>query len=100
VETGDSDGDRVEITRGLKEGDSVIVKGQAYLKENEAVSIVPWGKEGPEEMPSPPAMETDHEGHGGTKSPPGNERKKERSGDVKEPAGVSSPQSHEGMHHH
>ena len=40
VETGISSGEFIEIRKGLKEGDSVVVKGQSYVKDGGKVRVV------------------------------------------------------------
>ncbi len=47
--------DRAEITTGLEPGDRVIYAGHQDLKEGDPVFVTAWGKEGPLELPSPPA---------------------------------------------
>lgn len=44
VQTGISDGKSLEVTEGLKAGDLLIVKGQQYLKDQDAVKIVRKGE--------------------------------------------------------
>ncbi|MEJ5253221.1 MAG: efflux RND transporter periplasmic adaptor subunit [Chthonomonadetes bacterium] len=53
VTLGDSDGRRVEVRSGLREGDEVIVRGNEYLKEGDPVAPVEWGIAGPKELPQP-----------------------------------------------
>lgn len=53
VTLGDSDGRRVEVRSGLREGDEVIVRGNEYLKEGDPVAPVEWGAAGPKELPQP-----------------------------------------------
>ena len=86
VDTGITDGERVEITQGLRAGDEVIYMGQQGLREGQPVKRVPWGappsaatempgmEPGPQKAPQPdmkgmPGMENmpgmDHSGHGG-----------------------------------
>lgn len=43
VETGLDNGEYVEILSGIKEGDKVIVKGQQYVVEGEAVKVIKEG---------------------------------------------------------
>ncbi|WP_252226383.1 efflux RND transporter periplasmic adaptor subunit [Caldicoprobacter algeriensis] len=40
VEVGMDDGERIEVISGLKSGEQVVIKGQAYLKEGDEVNIV------------------------------------------------------------
>jgi len=40
VQVGMDDGERIEVISGLKSGEQVVVKGQAYLKEGQEVDIV------------------------------------------------------------
>ena len=40
VQVGMDDGERIEVISGLKSGEQVVVKGQAYLKEGQKVDIV------------------------------------------------------------
>lgn len=69
VQTGITNGERTEITSGIKDGDEVIYAGQDYLNENDNVFPTTWGIEGPEKLPEPPAMEgmpgmkNEHENH-------------------------------------
>jgi len=51
VTLGDSDGRRVEVRSGLREGDEVIIRGNEYLKEGDPVAPVEWGSAGPKELP-------------------------------------------------
>jgi multidrug efflux pump subunit AcrA (membrane-fusion protein) len=80
VEVGDTEGTRVEIRSGLSPEHQVIVAGFQSLVEGMPVRAVPWGPEGPLEVPSPvtPSKPTGHEGH----QPP--------------PATPSEPSGHEG----
>lgn len=39
VETGIEAGETIEITKGLKDGDKVVTKGQTYISDGEAVNI-------------------------------------------------------------
>ncbi len=45
VTTGIDDGEHIEILSGLSESDQIVVKGQAYLKDGTAVSVVQSGQE-------------------------------------------------------
>ncbi|MFO7154428.1 MAG: efflux RND transporter periplasmic adaptor subunit, partial [Caldicoprobacter oshimai] len=40
VQVGMDDGERIEVISGLKSGEQVVVKGQAYLKEGQEVNVV------------------------------------------------------------
>ena len=40
VETGIDNGDKIEITKGVSFGESIVVKGQSYLTDGEEVNIV------------------------------------------------------------
>lgn len=40
VQVGMDDGEMIEIVSGLKSGEQVVIKGQAYLKEGQEVDIV------------------------------------------------------------
>ncbi len=53
VTVGRSDGERTEIISGLNVGDEVIYAGQRYLREGDAITVTPWGKNGPAELPKP-----------------------------------------------
>ncbi|GBC96749.1 Toluene efflux pump periplasmic linker protein TtgD [bacterium HR16] len=73
VTLGDSNGRRVAVLSGLREGDEVITQGNEYLKEGDPVTPVEWGISGPKRLPEPsgemPAMPgMEHGGH--TPSPP------------------------------
>lgn len=57
VITGISDGERTEITNGLKNGDEVIYAGFENLKEGDPVFPTTWGKNGPKELPASSPME-------------------------------------------
>ncbi len=57
VTAGSTSGDRVEITRGLRDGDEVIYQGNTYLKEGDTVFPTRWGSDGPQKMPDAPGME-------------------------------------------
>jgi multidrug efflux pump subunit AcrA (membrane-fusion protein) len=57
VATGASDGDRVQITSSLSDGDEVIYQGHTYLKEGDTVFPTKWGEGGPEAMPRAPGMD-------------------------------------------
>lgn len=57
VTTGISDGERTEITDGLKNGDEVIYAGFENLKEGDPVFSTTWGKSVPKELPAPSAAE-------------------------------------------
>ncbi len=67
VVLGESNGRRVEVRSGLREGDEVITRGNEYLKEGDPVTPVEWGVSGPKKLPEPsgemPAMPG--MGHGG-----------------------------------
>jgi multidrug efflux pump subunit AcrA (membrane-fusion protein) len=72
VTTGPSDGQRTQVLSGLKAGQRVITAGIENLVEGRAVQSVPWGKEGPLELPKPAAAPpasspgaANHAGHGG-----------------------------------
>ena len=39
VETGIDTGESIEITKGLKDGDDVVTKGQTYISDGEAVNV-------------------------------------------------------------
>jgi len=54
VTTGISDGERTEITSGLKSGDEVIYAGYEDLKEGDPVFPASGPKNGPKDLPSPP----------------------------------------------
>ncbi|MEW6279676.1 MAG: efflux RND transporter periplasmic adaptor subunit, partial [Candidatus Eremiobacterota bacterium] len=64
VERGQSEGTRVEIVSGLSPGERVIVAGYQNLVEGTPVAEVPWGLEGPLELPTPQGPPAGHEGHG------------------------------------
>ncbi|MGI9951446.1 efflux RND transporter periplasmic adaptor subunit [Moorellaceae bacterium AZ2] len=46
VRTGVADSSRVEIKEGLSEGDAIVVKGQDFLSEGQAVEVVDEGAQG------------------------------------------------------
>lgn len=74
VTLGDSNGRRVEVRTGLREGDEVITQGNEYLKEGDSVTPVEWSVSGPKELPQPsgemPAMPgMEHGTHGSPTSP-------------------------------
>jgi len=45
VELGIEAGETIEITKGLKDGDDVVTKGQTYISDGEAVNVVNAGPE-------------------------------------------------------
>jgi hypothetical protein len=51
VSLGSEDGLRVEVTRGLREGDRVIDRGYEWLHEGDPVVPTEWGPEGPKPVP-------------------------------------------------
>lgn len=57
VTTGPSGGDRVQVMRGLSDGDEVIYQGNTYLKEGDTVFPTRWTADGPEKMPNAPGMD-------------------------------------------
>lgn len=69
VRTGASDGTYTEILSGLSEGQQVVVRGQDGLEPGQRVTAVPWGDEGPERLPAPPAVPGEHQGHGAGSQP-------------------------------
>ncbi|GIV20021.1 MAG: hypothetical protein KatS3mg023_1772 [Armatimonadota bacterium] len=77
VMLGESNGRRVAVLSGLREGDEVITQGNEYLKEGDPVTPVEWGIAGPQRLPEPsgemPAMPgMQHDGHTPS-SPSGNQ---------------------------
>jgi len=52
VKVGPTDGDQVAITEGLKPQDEVIWAGLDGLIEGSPVASVPWGTDGPQQLPS------------------------------------------------
>jgi len=74
VTLGASDGARTEALAGLREGDEVIYRGHESLHEGDLVYPVPYGPEGPLELPPPPTgpMEggMQHGGHEGAMPAP------------------------------
>lgn len=40
VELGIESGEAIEITKGLKDGDAVVIKGQTYISDGEAVNVM------------------------------------------------------------
>ncbi|MHB1001122.1 MAG: efflux RND transporter periplasmic adaptor subunit [Armatimonadota bacterium] len=68
VTVGKTDGDRTEIVTGLNEGDEVIYKGQRYLREGDAVSVVEWDENGPKDLPAPAGGSMEMPGHAGHES--------------------------------
>jgi multidrug efflux pump subunit AcrA (membrane-fusion protein) len=76
VEPGPASGDRQAIASGLSEGDEVIVNAPDGLRAGMGVKAVPWGEDGPTELPSPAPRVSDapspaHQGH--TPTPSGHE---------------------------
>jgi multidrug efflux pump subunit AcrA (membrane-fusion protein) len=83
VKLGASAGDRTEILSGLNSGDDVIIAGNRYLKEGDAVTVTKWGANGPEEMPGAPSGAANMEmpGMGGSgNSMPGMDKSGESTG--------------------
>jgi len=66
VTLGATDGMRTVVLTGLREDDEVIVKGHENLHEGDAVFAVPWGDQGPLELPPAPAMGEASEGSEGS----------------------------------
>lgn len=56
VTSGAGDGDRVQISGGLSDGDEIIYQGHTYLKEGDTIFPTKWGEDGPEAMPAAPGM--------------------------------------------
>lgn len=57
VTTGITNGERTEITGGLKQGDEIIYAGLEDIKEGDPVYPANWDASGPQELPPPPATE-------------------------------------------
>lgn len=67
VTVGASDGQRTQIISGVAAGQEVITRGTESLREGQAVQNVPYGEQGPLQLPAPaaaPSAGTGHEGHG------------------------------------
>ena len=75
VAIGASDGRRTQIVSGIDAGEEVITRGTENLREGQAIQNVPWGEQGPLQLPAPagaptpaaPASATPaggHQGHG------------------------------------
>jgi len=54
VTTGLTGGDRIQVLRGLSDGDEVIYKGNTYLKEGDIIFPTEWTADGPRKMPKAP----------------------------------------------
>lgn len=67
VVAGISDGTETQIKTGLKEGDTIAVKGIQDLQNGYAISPVDWEADGPELLPVSPSVSPDaHKGHSGS----------------------------------
>ncbi len=66
VQPGLSDGERVQILKGLKAGEQVIVFGYANLVDGDPVFPTEWSHRGPSQLAPPPSQPTTphHGGHG------------------------------------
>jgi hypothetical protein len=53
VVLGPGDGQRTQVVSGLAAGQTIVVAGLEGLTEGQAIQSVPWGRDGPLELPSP-----------------------------------------------
>jgi len=58
VETGSINGQRVAILKGLMQGEEVVVQGTEDLAEGMPAVKVPWGQDGPAQVPLPTSQPT------------------------------------------
>lgn len=74
VTIGPSDGQRTQILSGVSAGQEIVTRGTENLREGQAIQNVPWGEQGPLQLPAPsvshaPAASTG--GGGGMENMPG-----------------------------